>query len=327
MKAAGRHHAVIALALLAAAGMVGTAGAQTWPQRPITLIIPFPAGGGTDVLGRLLAQKLAPALGQNMVIDNRPGAGGSIAAETVARAAPDGYTLFLATNSTQSIGPLLAAKPTYNPQTDFTPIAFVGTAPRLLLVHRSIPAPDVKALIALARARPGELNYASNGVGTITHLTTELFKSLAGVALEHVPYKGTTLALGDLVAGQVHMIFESIVTGLPHVKEGRLRGLAITSARRSALAPQLPTMSEAGVPGFEAATWFGFFGPRALPPAIVNRANGEINRALADREVLDRMGPLGIDPGGGTPAELAAVVAADTQRWARVIKERRIALQ
>ena len=300
--------------------------AQSWPQRPITLVVPFPAGGGTDLLGRLLAQKFGPALGQNVVIDNKPGAGGSIAAEGVVRAVADGHTLFLATNSTQSIGPLLATKPTYNPQNDFTPIAFVGTAPRLLLVHRSIPAQNVKSLVALARARPGELNYASNGVGTITHLTTELFQSIAGVRMVHVPYKGTTLALADLVGGQVHLIFESIVTGLPHVKDGRLRGLAITSLRRSSLAPDLPTMSEAGVPGFEASTWFGLFGPRGLPAPVVTRINAETNRALADREVLDRLGPLGIDPGGGTPADLATVVAIDTQRWAKVIRESRIAL-
>jgi tripartite-type tricarboxylate transporter receptor subunit TctC len=305
----------------------GAVFAQGYPARPITMVVPFPAGGGTDVLARILTQKMTTALGQSFVIDNKPGAGGSIAAEGVAKAAPDGYTLMLATNSTQSIGPLLSPRPTYNPQSDFTPIAYVGTAPRLLLVNKGVPAHSVRELITLARTRPGILNYASNGVGTITHLTTELFKNETGIAMEHIAYKGTTLALADLIAGQVHLIFESIVTGLPHVKSGKLRGLAITSQKRSGLAPEIPTMAEAGVRAFEASTWFGVFGPRALPEAIVARLNGEVNKALADREVLDRLGQLGTDPGGGAPADLAAIVAADTARWARVIRERKITAQ
>ncbi len=302
----------------------GYAAAQTYPSKPINLLIPFPAGGGTDVLGRLLGQKVSSSIGQQVVIENRPGAGGSIASESVARAPADGYMLMLSTNSTHVIGPLLNSKLRYNAQADFTPVAYVGTAPRLLLVNKSLPVKSVKGLVALAKARPGALNYASNGVGTITHLTSELFKSQAGVSIEHVTYKGTTLALSDLISGQVEMIFESIVTGLPHVKDGRLRGLAITSLKRSALAPELPTMSEAGLPNFEASTWFGVFGPKELPPSIVTRLNAEFNRALTDAEILERLGKLGTEPGGGLPSQLVEIVAADWTKWQKVIRERGI---
>ena len=315
------------LTVIACAFAGNYATAQTYPAKLINLVIPFPAGGGTDVLGRLLGQKVSSSLGQQVVIENKPGAGGSIAAESVARAPADGYTLMLSTNSTHVIGPLLNSKLRYNPQADFTPVAYVGTAPRLLLVNKSLPVKSVKDLIALARARPGALNYASNGVGTITHLTSELFKSQAGVSIEHIAYKGTTLALTDLITGQVEMIFESIVTALPHVKEGRLRGLAITSLKRSALAPELPTMAEAGLPHFEASTWFGVFGPKELPPSIVTRLNTEFNRALTDTEILERLGRLGTDPGGGTPSQLVGIVAADWAKWQKVIRERGITVQ
>lgn len=320
-----RLFSMIPRALVATVCAVTSAVAQTYPSKSINLVIPFPAGGGTDVLGRLLGQKVSAALAQPFVIENKPGAGGSIASESVARAAADGYTLMLSTNSTHVIGPLLNPKLRYNPQTDFTPVVYVGTAPRLLLVNRSLPVKSVKELIALAKSRPGALNYASNGVGTITHLTTELFKSETGVSIEHITYKGTTLALTDLITGQVQMIFESIVTGLPHVKDGKLRGLAITSLKRSALAPELPTMTEAGVPGFEASTWFGLFGPKSLPAAVVTRLNAEFNRALSDTEILDRLAKLGTDPGGGTPSQLVTIVAADWAKWEKVIRERGIA--
>lgn len=315
------------LAVLAAATTAGVGWSQPYPSRPINLVVPFPAGGGTDVLARILTQRMTGALGQTFVIENKPGAGGSIAAEGIAMSPPDGYTLFFATNSTQAIGPLLNPKPTYHPQNDFTPIAYVGTAPRLLLVNKGVPATSVRELVTLARTRPGILNYASNGVGTITHLTTELFKSETGIAMEHIAYKGTTLALADLVSGQVHLIFESLVSGLPPVKAGKLRALAITSLERSPLVPDIPTMTEAGVRGFEASTLFGLFGPRGLPDAVVTRMNAEVNRALADREVLDRLAQLGAAPGGGEPSILAARIANDTDRWARVIRERKITAQ
>ena len=296
--------------------------AQPSPSKPINLVIPFPAGGGTDVIGRLLTQKVSAAMGRQILIENRPGAGGAIATEAVARAVPDGDTLILSTNSAHVIGPLLNTKLRYNPEVDFTPVVYLGAAPRLLLVTKSLPVKSLKDLVALAKVRPGALNYASNGVGTITHLTTELFKSEVGISIEHIVYKGTTLALTDLITGQVQVIFESIVTGLPHVIDGKLRGLAITSLKRSALAPHLATMSEAGVPNFEASTWFGVFGPKGLPGPVVTRLNAEFNRALTDAEVIDRLATLGTDPGGGTPSQLVSIVNSDWTKWQKVIRER-----
>ena len=237
--------------------------AQTanYPSRPIRLVIPFPAGGGTDILGRALSQKLGEKLGQTIVIDNKPGAGGTIGSQLVAASAADGYTLLLATSSTHSIGPVLNPKIPYNVEADFTPIAFVATSPTIIIVPQSSPAKTLAEFVALAKAKPGALNYASSGNGTIIHLQSELFKSMSGTFITHIPYRGTALAIPDLISGKIDVIFDALVSGLPHVKDGKVRALAITTPKRSALAPDLPAANET-VKGYAPEAWFGLYADR-----------------------------------------------------------------
>ena len=309
--------------LLAAAALLAPAAqAEGYPAKPIRLVIPFPAGGATDIFGRAVSQKLGDRLGQAIVVDNKPGAGGAIGSDIVAKAAPDGYTLLLATSSTHSIGPSLGKLP-YDAVADFTPIAHVGDAPSIMLVPNTAPAKTVKEWVEYARKNPGKLNYASSGNGTVVHLTAEYFKAQAGLFLVHIPYKGTALAIPDLVSGKVDVLFDSLPSGLPHVKEGRLRALGITSLKRSPLLPDLPAISET-VPGFESVTWFGVYGPKGLPPEIVQRVNTALNQALQDKDVKDRLARLGIDPVGGTPQQFAAMLAKDRARWKKIIVERHI---
>jgi tripartite-type tricarboxylate transporter receptor subunit TctC len=309
--------AVAALLLLAAAH---GASAQAWPAKPVKLVVPFPAGGPTDVLSRAMADKLGIALGQPVVIENKPGAGGAIGADFVAKSAPDGYTLVMATTSTHSIGPYLAKLP-YDPQKDFTPIVWVGNATNILVVPPSLGVNSVQELIVLAKKDPGKLNYATSGVGTVVHLTTEYFASEAGVKLTHVPYKGVQLSIPDLLSGQVSMLFDNIMTAQSHIKSGKLKALAISSPKRSPLVPDVPTMSEAGLIGFESVTWFGVFGPAGTPKAVVERLNMEVNKVLADPAIRERFATLGFEPAGGTPAEFAAVVQRDAAKWSKVIKD------
>jgi tripartite-type tricarboxylate transporter receptor subunit TctC len=319
------------LAMLAGTAGLGTATftrAQTWPTKPIRLVVPFPAGGATDLLARSIAQRLGQGLGQTVVVENRAGAGGSLGSNEVAKAAPDGYTLLIATSSTHAVGPHLNPNLPYRatgPDSDFTPIAHVANATNVILVPLSLPVKDVRELIAHAKARPGQLNYASSGNGTIVHLSTEAFKAQAGVFITHIPYRGTALAIPDLVSGKVHVLFDSIVSGMPHVKDGKLKALAVTSRTRSALAPDLPTAAESGLPGYESTTWFGFYGPKGLPAEITSRVNAELNAALRAPEVMDRLARLGAEPAAAnTPAQFAALVLADSNRWATLIRERRI---
>jgi tripartite-type tricarboxylate transporter receptor subunit TctC len=307
--------------------LAGAAVAQNYPNKPIKLIIPFPAGGATDVLGRALGQKMSTALGQPVIVENRPGAAGAIGSDTVAKSPPDGYTLLLATNSTHVLTPLLNPRTPYNPQTDFTPIVHVANVPNILLVNNSLPVKNVKELTALAKANPGKLNYASSGNGSIVHLTTELYKTQAGVFITHIPYKGTALAIPDMISGQINILFDSFVTAWPHVREGRLRALAITSLKRSPLAPDVPTMAESGLPGFESNTWFGLYGPKNLPPDLTKRLNAEVNKILADKDMQERLAKLGADPAGGSPEDFVATVKADTAKWGKLIKERKITLE
>lgn len=316
-----RRSAVAAVLALAAPWAAG----QAWPSKPIRMVVPFPAGGATDLLARAIAQGLGSALGQPVVIDNRPGAGGTLGSGEVMRAAPDGHTLLMATSSTHSIAPHLNPNLPYKPELDFTPVAEVATAPNIVLVPKDLPVASMKELIAYAKARPGQLNYATSGNGTIVHLTTEAFKAQAGLFILHIPYRGTALAIPDLVSGKVHLLFDSVVSGLPHVKDGKLKALAITSAKRSPLMPELPTVAESGLPGFESVTWFGVYGPKGLPPEIALRIATELQRALAKPDVAERLARLGAEPvTDAGPAKFAAVVRADSARWAALIRDRKI---
>jgi tripartite-type tricarboxylate transporter receptor subunit TctC len=299
--------------------------AQTYPQKPIRLIVPFPAGGATDIFARTLSQKLAEKLGASVVVDNKPGAGGTLGSDMVAKAQPDGYTLLLATSSTHSIGPNLNPKMPYDAVRDFTPIGQVGNAPSIMLVPNSSPAKTVQEWIDYARKNPGRLNYASSGNGTIVQLTAELFKAQAGLFVVHIPYKGTALAMPDLISGKVDVLFDSLPTGLPQVRDGRLRALGVTTAQRTPLAPGIPAISEV-LPGYESTTWFGLFGPQGLRPELVSRINLAANQSLKDPEVADKLLKLGIEGIGGTPAQFTAMMASESAKWKKIINERKITL-
>lgn len=310
--------------LLLATGLLPSlAWSQTYPNKPIRVVVPFPAGGATDLFARVLSQKLGEKLGSSVVVENRPGAGGTIGSDIVAKAVPDGYTFLLATTSTHSIGPNLSSKIPYDVVRDFTPIIHVGNAPSIMLVPNSSPAKTVKEWIELARKNPGKLNYGSSGNGTIVHLTAELFKAQAGLFILHIPYKGTALAIPDLITGNLDVLFDSLPTGLPHVREGRLRALGVTSAKRTPLAPDLPAIAEV-MPGFESNTWFGLYAPKGLSADILVKINQAMNLALADADIKDRLARLGIEPVGGTSQQFAAMAAADKEKWKRIITDRKI---
>lgn len=297
---------------------------QTYPNKPVRLIVPFPAGGATDVFARVISQKLGEQLGVALVVENRPGAGGAIGSDAVAKAAPDGYTLLLATSSTHSIGPSLNPKLPYQ-VSDFTPVAHVGNAPSIVLVPNSSPAKTLAEWVAYAKKNPGRLNYASSGNGTVVHLGSELLESMAGLFLVHIPYRGTALAIPDLMSGKLDLLVDSLPTGLPHVREGRLRALAVTSAKRTPLAPELPAVAEV-LPGYESNTWFGLYGPKGLDAAVVDRLGKALSLALADADVKERLARLGIEPVGGNAADFARMVAADTAKWKKIIVDRKITL-
>ncbi len=317
-----RRSLTLALPLLA---LTPLARAQAWPSKPIRLVVPFPAGGATDLLARAIAQGVGNAFGQPIVVDNRPGAGGTLGSAEVAKAAPDGHTLLMCTSSTHSIAPHLNPNLPYNAEADFTPVAQVANATNIVLVPKDLPVASIKELITYAKARPGQLNYASSGNGTIVNLTAEAFKAQAGVFIVHIPYRGTALAIPDLVSGKVQLLFDSIVSGLPHVKDGKLKALAITSAKRSPLVPDLPTVAESGLPGFESTTWFGVYGPKGLSADITNRLATELQRALQKPDVAERLARLGAEPvTDAGPAKFAAMVKADSARWATLIRERKI---
>jgi tripartite-type tricarboxylate transporter receptor subunit TctC len=311
------------LLVLAAAFFASATHAQEWPVRPVRLVVPFPAGGPTDVLSRVVADKLTAQLKQPVVVENKPGAGGAIGADLVAKSAPDGYTFVLATSSTHSVGPHLSKMP-YDAERDFTPIVWLGDAARVLVVSPKLGVTNVKELIALAKAQPGKLNYASSGVGSVVHLATAHFASMAGIQLSHVPYKGIQQSVPDLIAGDVSMLFDNIMTVQPHVRSGRLTALGISTLKRSPIVPEIPTIDEAGVPGFENQTWFGIYAPAGLAKPIADRMNAELNKVIADPAVVERFTQLGFGPAGGTPAEFAAMVRRDSQRWVQVIRENNI---
>lgn len=317
-----RHHFLRGLAAALALGAAMPA-ALAQSSKPIRLVVPFPAGGATDLFARTLSQKMGERLGTSIVIDNKPGAGGSLGSDIAAKATADGQTLLFTTTSTHSIGPAIGAKLPYDTVRDFTPIAHVGNAPSIMLVPNSSPAKTVKEWIEYAKKNPGKLNYASSGNGTIVQLTAELFKAQAGLFVTHIPYKGTGLAIPDLVAGQLDVLFDSLPTGMPHVRDGRLRALAVTTLKRTPLAPDLPPVADT-LPGFESNTWFGLYGPKGLPAEVVNRVNTAANQALSDPEVRAKLTTLGIEPVTSTPAQFAKMVADDQAKWKRIIAERKI---
>lgn len=303
----------------------GSVHAQSYPTKPVRLVVPFPAGGATDLFARTLSQKLGEKMGVALVVENRPGAGGTLGSDLVAKAPADGYTLLLATSSTHSIGPNLNPRMPYDAVKDFTPISQVGNAPSIMLVPNSSPAKTVKEWIEHAKKNPGRLNYASSGNGTIVQLTAELFKSQAELFVVHIPYKGTALAIPDLVSGKIDVMFDSLPTGLPHVRDGRLRALGVTSLKATPLAPGVPPIADV-LPGYESTTWFGVFGPKGLPPEVVSRVNAAANQVLKDPEVVDRLQRLGIEPVGGTPAQFTAMLATESSKWKKIITERKITL-
>ena len=317
----------LAVALSTGLGLAPASGwAQAYPNKPIRLIVPFPAGGATDILARTLSQKFGEKIGQSVVVENRPGAGGTIGADAASKAAPDGYTLLLATSSTHSIGPAINPKIPYNAEADFTPLAYVASSPNIVVVANTLPVKSMRELIAYARKNPGKLNYASSGNGTIVHLTTEYFKAQSDTFILHIPYRGTALAIPDLVSGKVDVLFDSFVTGMPHVKDGKLRALAVTSARRSVLAPDLPTVAET-LPGFDSITWFGLYGPKGMPPELAGKVTQAVNAALADADVKERFARLGAEPAGGSSQAFAAMVQTDNAKWKKIIAERKLVVE
>ncbi len=308
--------AVIALTAL---GVAGPVSAQAYPVKPVRVIAPFPPGGGTDLFARSIAQKLGALWGQQVIVDNRSGAGGMIGSELAARAAPDGYTLLVTSSSTHAINPHLSKKPLYDALRDFTPVVLIASAPNVLVVHPSVPARSVKELVSLAKARPGQLNYASNGSGTLSHLTGELFKLQAGVNLVHIPYKGGPPAVIDLVAGQVSVLFTALPTAGSQIRAGKLRVLAVTGEKRIDALKDVPTVGET-LPGFESSQWWGMFGPAGLAPDLVERLNAETNRIIVEPDLKARFATDGADAAGGSPRDFAAFLRTDYTKWGKVAK-------
>ncbi len=295
-----------------------TSWAQAYPSRPIRLVAPFPPGGSIDLTARVVGQWLSDRLGQQVVVENRPGAGGNLGSETVATSAPDGYTLLLCSVA-NSISATLYQKLGYNFVRDFTHVAFVSRAPNVMVINPSVPAKNVAEFIAYAKANPGKINMGSSGVGTSIHVSGELFKMMTGIQMQHVPYRGSAPMLTDLIGGQVQVAFDNLQPSLPHVKSGKLRGLAVTTTTRSDALPDLPPISDT-VPGYEASTWNGVSAPKGTPPEIVDRLNKEINAGLADATVKKRLADMGAWPVPGSPADFDKIIGVEIDKWAKVIR-------
>jgi tripartite-type tricarboxylate transporter receptor subunit TctC len=317
----GRRAALSLAATLAISTPHAAAAADAYPARPIRFVVAFPPGGGTDIIARSIAQKLAERLAQQVVVDNRPGAGGNIGTDIVAKSAPDGYTLLMGSAGPLAINASLFDKMPFDPIRDLAPVTLAASTPNVLVVHPSLKAATVNELIALAKARPGEINFASSGHGTPAHLAGELFNSMAGVKLVHVPYKGAAPALADLLGGQVQLMFSTMPPALPHVKDGKLRALAVTSSKRSRAMPELPTVDEVALPGFGANTWHGVVVPAGTPAAIVARLNREIVAILHLPEVVERLSSQGAEALGSTPEEFAAYIRSESVKWAKVVRD------
>lgn len=316
MKSLLRTAAVLSLATLAL-----TTSAQSYPTRPIRVLIPFTAGSAADIIARAMEPQLREKLGQSLVIDNRGGAGGNIAAEMTAKSAPDGYTLMMGTIGTHAINYSLYSKLPYHPIRDFTPIALVGDSPNVLVINPKVPANSIQELIALAKAHPGQLNYGSSGAGTSVHLSAELFSTMAGIKMVHVPFKGATEALTALLGGQLDLMFASLSSSIPLIKQGRLKAFAVTGAQRSPSIPELPTISEAALPGYAAAAWYGLVGPAGIPRPIVATLSNASLATIAMPEVKDRLFASGVEVRPGNDQEFAKLIASEMQKWAKVVKD------
>ena len=319
------NHVRISLALAAAAALLsGPLGAQQYPVKPVRIVVAFAPGGGADFMARLVGQKLTEALGQQVIVENRPGGGASVGMEFGMRAAPDGYTLTQITPS-YTINPSVRTVK-YDPLSDYTPIVMEGKGPLAVLAHPSLPARSARELIALAKGKPGAIVYGTSGQGTIVHLATELFQHAAGIRMVHVPYKGGGPALIDLMSGEIQLVWSPPQIGLPYVKAGRLRAIGVTSARRTRADPSIPTLAESGLPGYEATNWHALIGPKGLPRAIVDRLNAEIRKIVASKEMESVLIANGIEPDGGTPEQLAEYVRKDFMQWRTVIARANIRL-
>jgi len=313
------HHKLAATAALAAA-LTSTSALAAWPERPIRFIVPFPPGGGADIVARPLTALVGRNLGQQVVVDNRAGAGGTVAAALVATAAPDGYTLLFGTVGTHAIHTSLYAKLPYDPGKEFAPISLTHNLPRVLVVHASLPVKSVTELIAFAKSKPGHLSFASAGNGGTNHLSGELFKFMAGVDMVHVPFKGAGPAVVEVLAGRIALTFDAIPVWFPHIKSGKVRALGVTSLKRSATLPDVPTVAESGLPGFDVANWLAVFAPARTPKPVIDRIHAELGVAMADAEIRRPLVEQGVEPMHTTPAELAAIMRRDTDKWAKIVK-------
>ena len=313
---------VSSFALIVALGLAASAAqAQpSYPAKPIRFVVPFPAGGPLDIVARFLAQDLNRSWGQAVLVDNRPGAGGNIGADGVAKSAPDGYTILMGAVSTHAINVWLYSKLPYDPIKDFAPVTLVTSVPNVLIVHPSVPAQNVRQLIVLAKARPGQLNFASGSTGSAGHLAGELFKKMAGIDMVHIPYKGAAPAVTDLLAGHVSIMFDNMASALPNVKAARVRALALTTLRRSPFLPEIPTISESGLRGFDIGTWFGIFAPAGTPRDIVVRLNTELARILATPVIKERLSTMGAEPMPDTPEAFAAFVKTEMNKYAQIVR-------
>ena len=316
-----RRMLVTTVAFVLALGASSAFAQAAWPAKPIRLVIPFPAGGSTDIVGRLIAEKLSQSLGQPVVVDNRGGAGGTTGSDVVAKAAPDGYTLLMGTSSTHAIAPALYPKLPYDVARDFAPITLLGTATILMVVHPSVPAKSVTEFVALAKSKPGQLMFGSTGNGSVSHLTAEHFKTASGIDMQHVPYKGDTPMTLDLVAGRLHVAFGTAVAFLPQVQAGKLNALAVTDAKPSPVAPQLPTVAASGLAGFEALQWFGLLAPAGTPKDILTRLHSEVAKALQLPEVQERLQGLGMQIVGGSPDQFGSFMRSESVKWGRIVRD------